>query len=416
MMKKQTLTLTLAACAAFTTANLLAADGDTDADSYLTVSGVTLRPQTPSQSVLVDYTLSGGAAFVRLDIVTNGVSIGMDKIKSLSGDVSLTPTNVIEPGTHRITWDAKTDWPQNLSTQAQAKVWVAYTNHMEDLYLVIDLSKGAEAASYPVSYSFNAPDVSADPSCASNKLWLKYVEPGTFSMGSLASEQAYGVGSAEPQHLVKLTKPFFAGVFEVTRAQFLLVMGKECSDANSHPTGDSLLCPANIVDYYDMRGTGMTVTASSFVGRLRAKVAGFGFDLSTEAQWEYTCRAGTTGAWNNGTTITNAATDANLDKLAWYRDGLPATQPVGGKEANAWGFYDMHGNAWEMCLDYANAYDTSVSPAVDPVSTTVSASGHIDRGGGVSRPAYKCRSAYRGSDQENIRSVRVGFRLFCPLH
>lgn len=102
------------------------------------------------------------------------------------------------------------------------------------------------------------------------------------------------------------------------------------------------------------------------MGLLRSRVGGR-FDLPTAAQREYACRAGTTTAWNNGSTITGSNTDSELDKLGWYKGNASTLHPVGQLLANAWGLYDMHGNVWQWCLDWWQD-DLGTADAIDPVS------------------------------------------------
>jgi len=121
--------------------------------------------------------------------------------------------------------------------------------------------------------------------------------------------------------------------------------------------------------------------------------------LPTEAQWEYACRAGTTGAYAG-----------DLDEMGWYWDNSgDEIHPVGQKKPNAWGLYDMHGNVWEWCQDwYDRDYDTE-SPTSDPTGPN-SGSYRVTRGGSWDFDARGCRSAYRGWDTPDDRGNILGFR------
>ncbi len=130
----------------------------------------------------------------------------------------------------------------------------------KNLYLVIDLSGGVEAESYPCRYTDTAPDLS-DDACRTTELWLRRIPRGTFVMGSPAGE--LGRYSNETQHSVTLTKDYYIGVFECTQKQYELVVGSNPSDC----TGD--LRPVEQVSYNDLRGTvaGAQWPASSGGGR-----------------------------------------------------------------------------------------------------------------------------------------------------
>ncbi len=206
-------------------------------------------------------------------------------------------------------------------------------------------------------------------------------------------------------HAVTLTKPFWIGVFEVTQKQYQLVVG-------SNPAlykGDKR--PVEKLWWSDVRGDGdwpssKAVAGNSFMGRLRART-GLPFDLPTEAQWEYACRAGTTSKYNNG-----GNSESDLKKLARYygnrsNDNL-YTMPVGSYLPNAWGLYDMHGNVYEWCLD---RFSTPLSAATDPVGPT-SGGNRIARGGGYFSHYDCCCSAYR-YDSEAYPHDDRGFRAAC---
>ena len=134
-----------------------------------------------------------------------------------------------------------------------------------------------------------------------------------------------------------------------------------------------------------------------FMAKLQEKT-GRKFVLPTEAQWEYACRAGTTGDYAG-----------NLDAMAWYNQNSGGTtHPVGQKQPNAWGLYDMHGNVWEWCRDwYGNYPGGSVTDPTGPPQGSL----RVIRGGCWGFVAGYCRSAFRGRIDPGIRYVDLGFRL-----
>jgi len=291
------------------------------------------------------------------------------------------------------------------------------------LYLVIDLSGGTSATSYPVTYLGAPPAGGWTDEYKTTKLVLRRIQPGTFTMGSPVGE--VGRSSYEDQHEVTLTKPFYMGVFEVTQRQWELVMGSKpsyFSNVSYYQTR-----PVENVSYNDIRGSSAgagwpnssAVDASCFLGKLRAKTGLEDFDLPTEAQWEYACRAGTTTALNSGKNLTSTGSDANMAEVGryWYNGGSSyssgvdtsgATAKVGSYQPNAWGLYDMHGNVWEWCLDW---WTSSLSSATDPVGAA-SGSARSYRGGGWVNFANNCRSAYRnGYYNPSDRINGIGFRL-----
>ena len=198
----------------------------TDMTEPMTLSDVSYRQDRRTQKVHVSYSLAnqGEPAYVVMDVLTNGVSIGMEKIKTFeSGSaVSQFDGGPVTEGTGKsIVWNARKDWRGNLSTNATVQLSAYYTNRF-GVYMVVDISGGPTATRYPVTYTMDAPDFDTDISCASNKVWLKRVKAGTFRMGSPSDE--VGRSSNETLHDVTLTKPFYAGVFPVTLAQYCLVI------------------------------------------------------------------------------------------------------------------------------------------------------------------------------------------------
>ena len=230
-------------------------------------------------------------------------------------------------------------------------------------------------------------------------LEMVQIEPGTFIMGSPESELGRCRWGDEKQHQVTLTKRFYLGKYPVTQKEYQAVMGNN----PSHFKGDNL--PVEEVSWDD---------AKRFCSRLNdlkhnELPAGYRFDLPTEAQWEYACRAGTTTALNNGLNLTSNICCPHLDEVAWYGELLDGeTHPVGQKEPNAWGLYDMHGNVWEWCNDWDADYPSS---AVTDPTGPASGSYRVMRGGSWDLSAQCCRSASRNGNDPTRRYGSVGFRV-----
>ena len=291
------------------------------------------------------------------------------------------------------------------------------------LYAVVDLSGGPNVASYPVRYSSTGPDLS-DDTCRTTELWLRKIPKGTFTMGSPEDEVGRFDGR-ESQHQVTLTQDYYIGVFECTQKQWQLVMG---SNPASYQ-GDGR--PVEQVSYDMIRGAtttsgvgwpmyGHTVASTSFMGKLQAKT-GLLFDLPTEAQWEYACRAGTTTSLNSGTNvITNGELlNTDMNKVGRYRynqsdgkGGFSQHTKVGSYQPNAWGLYDMHGNLFEWCLDWL-VDDLGTASMTDPIGPS-SGNVRVVRGGNWNAGASICRSAYRaGYNAYSDDIVYCGFRIAC---
>jgi formylglycine-generating enzyme required for sulfatase activity len=205
---------------------------------------------------------------------------------------------------------------------------------------------------------------------------LVLISPGTFTMGS-------DKGGDERAHQVTLTKPYYLGKTEVTQEQWQQIMGSNPSEFKDAKN------PVENVSWDDCQ---------EFVVKLRKKVPGQMFRLPTEAEWEYSCRAGTTGDHAG-----------NLDDMAWH-DGNSSqkTHPVGGKKPNAWGLYDMHGNVWEWCADWFGDYPNGA--VTDPTGPNTG-SARVFRGGSWCFVGSYCRSAFRHRYAPDLRDRNVGFRV-----
>ncbi len=226
-----------------------------------------------------------------------------------------------------------------------------------------------------------------------------WIEPDTFMMGSQTDE--LGRNDNETWHDVTLTQGYWLGKYEVTQAQYQAIMGTN----PSYIKGVDL--PVEQVTWYDATNFCAKLTARErAAGRLPA---GYEYTLPTEAQWEYACRAGTMTSLNSGMDLSNAEECPEMDKVGWYYyNSNDKTHPVGQKQPNNWGLYDMHGNVYEWCLDWYGDYPTS--SVIDPTGSDTGDL-RVQRGGGRSLRASGCRSAWRSSSISTSRYRIGGFRV-----
>lgn len=367
-----------------------------------TITGVTAQQRYPwNGKVDISYTVTGdiaaeakqagGFAWLKVsavDLDANETYVATQQF----GDAALAA------GRHTIVWDMEADGLTFKSTNVVFKV---AGEVKPAAYCVIDLSGGSSASSYPVTLLTEPPSGGFNVDAyKTTKLVLRRIEAGSYKMR----------GSYD----VTLTKPFFCGIFEVTQKQYTQVMGSNPSSNK----GDKR--PVETVSYDAIRGTSngakwpssSAVDSSSFVGKLRSRT-GLDFDLPTEAQWEYACRAGKTSDYNNGG---NAESD--LKKLGRYsgntsdgKGGYSQHTAVGSYSANAWGLYDMHGNVWEWCLDW---YGNLTSNVTDPKGAS-SGSERVDRGGSWGVESSKCTSSYRNHGSSSSAGQNIGFRIVRTL-
>ena len=378
-----------------------------------------VRSSAFAKKVTVGYDLTSEDAIVTFDVLTNGVSIGAANVVSVSGDVN---RKVSKGSGKSIVWQSYQDWPDHAITnevvQFKLTAW-ALDNPPE--IMVVDLLSKSNIVFYT---SFDSmPGGVTNDIYKTDKLVMRKIPAGgsVFTMG-----ESGGTGSKLP-HFVAFTNDFYLGVYEVTQKQLFNVCKERGSDKFVDlADSDVLPCDAlllgsrngeswSIGDYrYDApayrQGNG-NFGDKSFIGAF-CKHSGFAFDLPTGAQWEFACRAGTNTKFNNGS-IDSAA----MDDLGWYSGNAGGTpHPVGKKEPNAFGLYDMHGNVMEWVLDWAYAANSShyTSYDIDPMGPPKSnANGYKERrGGGYAQSADECNSTSRNNAQ--LYDGRAGFRLWAP--
>jgi formylglycine-generating enzyme required for sulfatase activity len=220
---------------------------------------------------------------------------------------------------------------------------------------------------------------------------LAHVPPGEFVMGD-------GIDVNARRHRVRIVLPYFLGTHEVTQAQYKLVTGHTPSEFAGPDNA-----PVESVTWED---------AKSFCAQLTARpaeqAAARVYRLPTEAEWEYACRAGTTGLFWFGDQYRPNMVNARLG-------GLSRPSTVGLYPPNPWGFYDMHGNVWEWCADWYAIDYYHQSPREDPQGP-VSGTDRVTRGGSWKDRPEVARSGYRNDAfRPDYRGPQVGFRVACDV-
>ncbi|GEM_PF-4004828 len=218
-----------------------------------------------------------------------------------------------------------------------------------------------------------------------NSIGMKFVliPAGEFMMGSNEYNHE------KPVHKVKISRPFYLGIYPVTQREWEQVMGNNPSNFK----GNNL--PVESISWYD---------AQEFIKKLNEKEGTDKYRLPSEAEWEYAARAGTTTRYSFGDD------ESKLGDYAWYgANSGSKTHEVGQKKSNPWGLYDMHGNVWEWVQDkWHSNYNGAPT---DGSAWERDGSNRVDRGGGWSGSARSCRSAGRDFYDADYRTDSFGFRL-----
>ena len=382
--------------------------GGTLAATTVAVSGVTARQRFPWNGFVdIDCTVTCSDPTADIALSVSATDKATDRPLSIhhiwhESDATHTNLITVKAGQHRLVWDARQDEPNlvsdNVAFDVQAFVGKSF-------YMVIDLSGGTNATHYPITYLNQVPAGGWTSDYKLDKLVMRLIPPGTFTMGSPSGE--FGRISDEVQHQVTISHPFYMGVFEVTQRQYQRVTGKNPSSYGGE------MRPVEKVSWNTIRGdynfpTTLAIGSDSFMGRLRAKTGIQLFDLPTEAQWEYACRAGTTSAINDGSEAGNGGYMNDVGRYS-HNSGSD-TAAVGSYCPNRWGLYDMHGNVCEWCLDWYGSYVTTIQQ--DPLGVT-GGNYRLARGGYYGNGAADCRSARRSNTTPSHTSSQYGFRLCC---
>ncbi len=224
-----------------------------------------------------------------------------------------------------------------------------------------------------------------------------YLPPGAFTMGSPTNEVDRQTGEG-PQTTVTLREGFWIGKHEVTQAEYEALTGLNPSYFRGDPSR-----PVDSVSWFEATDYCVRLTRQEqAAGRIATNSV---YRLPTEAEWEYACRSGTSTRFSYG----EDAGYTQLANYAWHAGNSgQATHSVGQKLPNPWGLFDLHGNLWEWCQDWWDAYVGG--NAIDPQGPATG-SERVIRGGGWLYQARFCRSAQRNALSPDRSGSGVGFRV-----
>ena len=323
---------------------------------------LTIKYIPSSATVLVDNKMvrgKNGVVRITLPVGQHSYIVASDGYESEEGTVKL-----------------KASAPSNLQIQLSKEVVAAIPT-------VNEVAQQAPSSSSSVSFGGNTISI---PVKNGISIDMVKVEAGTFMMGA-TSEMQDPWNNEKPVHQVTLTNDYYMGKYEVTQALWQAVMGSNPSKFK----GDDL--PVEQVSWNDCQ---------EFVSKLN-RMTGRKFRLPTEAEWEYAARGGkkSRGYQYSGS--------SNISDVAWYGGNCGSkTRPVGTKQANELGIYDMTGNVWEWCQDWYGSY---VSSSQTNPTGAVSGSYRVLRGGCWYVNAWRCRLSYRFNDTPDYRNYNLGLRL-----
>ena len=376
------------------------------------ISNVRFSQDMATGRVTVLYDLSCAAdecAIVTLDVWKDGASIGCSNIWSVSGDVN----RKLSPGTDlKILWDPADDWRPDADMTGVSIVPTAWTTNAPPPVMAVSLSAPSNV------YYYAGLGALPGGEGVSGRVWkcdwmvMRKVPAAnvTWVMGKNSVFDT-GVGNGRAySHKVTFTKDYYIGVYPVT-------FGHWANFAKRDDAGDIPYRPASGLKHVDWRGSSddginwptlpaddpHRVAASSLLAAFRAKT-GVPFDLPTDAQWEYACRAGKGTMWNSGSNVSSGA-----DDVCWYKSNADEeAHEVGLKKPNSWGLHDFHGNMWEVVLDWCQ--DKLTADETDPVGPETGTT-RVWRGGIYSQTYEYCHSGHRN---DGTSSWAFGARLACP--
>ena len=327
--------------------------------SAFTVTGVSAHQRWPWNNFIdIDFNIGGASASdtFKIDVKATYANGSQTLIAK-----RFVTDPVVKGGTNRITWDIGLDCPNFKADDLRVAVTATpFTNGTDGAWMIIDLSGGKNAASYPVRYTTTAPahvQGAANEPCQTTEMWLKRIKGD----GSFMFCQGY---SSAGYFKVNMTKDYYLGIFECTQQQWAQVTGAWPSYfSNTAYRASRPYDNASRQNVFGQNGwpSTQTPTSSSFINKMRTRTGLPSFNMQTEVQWEWAARCGYAGGMNpvykQAEIRFNYPAYENANFMCAPDEG--GTAYVGTYPANPWGLYDMFGNLWESCID-AGCSDTNL--------------------------------------------------------
>ena len=353
--------------------------------------------------VTVDYTLSEEDAVVTFDVLTNGVSVGLGRVRRVWGDVNCR----VARGSRSLMWNSRDNWSDGIvlaDCQFAVKAW-SLANPPD--YMAINAYQPSNILFYAGADALPC----APTSMTMKTAWMlmrKIPAAGVrWRMGSTADDTLRNEANEVP-HYVTLDHDYYMGVYKVTMNQYYSIMNGSSTHGAAPAGGMGVEMIRGATADYDWPDDGHKADPTKFIGKLQAHAGIDSMDLPTEAQWEYACRAGTSSPRYNGKDV------SHLPEIAWY-DHKTGTQEVGLLEPNAWGLYDMYGNLFELCLDWfskGDAFCREGDEVSEPKGPQTGGT-RVYRGCSYSHGNSYARSASRDGQAPNSPYTTLGARLCC---
>lgn len=340
--------------------------------------------------VRVSYNLDADAV-VTFEALTNGAPVAATSCMSVTGAVF----RLVKAGAASFDWAAGDDLSARLIKDTTCKIRLkAWATDAPPTWMVVNLAGGKSAVD--VNYyetKAQIPGGITAPVYKRQKLLLRRVP---------AANVVWRQGSASGGRYVKLTEDYYLATYLLTEAQYAYLTSGSISSSFRVRAG---------LSYSTVRGTGWPENGHEITNSEKTlykfrDYTGLPFDLPTEAQWEFACRAAEGASLYTGEELSSTDKSPNLDRIAWYyynwgeahalpdKDGYSQVFPdVGQLEPNSWDFYDMLGTVFEWCLDWSAGYSGGASvatPEVDPKGPT-SGSDRVLRGGAMDQDASTCQ-------------------------
>ena len=421
---------------------------------------VTIRSceQSANNTVTLAYTLSGGPAVITLGAVMSETlePVPDAEFSCVTGAVNRKVTSTSDSEVHTIVWSPTCSRSgRRLSLSAIRPVVTAWPTNDPPDYMVVDLAESSVLRTrYYTSTNALPGGLLANRAYRTSLLVLRKIPAKgvTWMMGSEneAGRNPDAAAGADPEkmHEVHFDKNYYMGIFPVTQEQWILLKGTGVTPVWTY-VKDRMMRPMDSVSYCLVRENASNAEDTahqypeaphpdSFLGVLRART-GIDFDLPSDAEWEYACRAGWgENTWGNGEAYecrweydarvpgrykyNQANTDFSYTgsqtvEFLQTIGATNATAVVGSYAPNSWGLYDMHGNVFEWCLDWYKDDITSLGGDVNVANGKVTDAGvkfRVRRGGAWGLPPYYFRSACRYLDPATSQNDANGFRVACP--